>query len=118
MNITTRLFSFLLALVMLIGSLGLVSSAAVPVSDEGISTDIMPQNTGIVAPAGYYSRVCFDGEGNQYAMDAVFPSMAAAKAAFGRDFTYGICSRPFMGVLFNAYYCFSDGTKQFFRILK
>ena len=62
-----------------------------------------------------FNQICYDGYGNQYT-PAVFPTLKAAKAYFGGDYTYVQCYKEYGGGSFNCYYSFSDDTRCYFNI--
>ncbi len=61
------------------------------------------------------SYTCMDLFGNTYS-SVVFPTLDAAKAAFGSDRVYTSCSRFYGGIFFNCCTYYSDGTGLYFRV--
>lgn len=63
-----------------------------------------------------FAETYFDGAGNMYT-GYVFPTLTAAKAQFGGDWTYTQCDTSYGGHKFNCYYTFDDdGTRCYFRV--
>ncbi len=109
---TKKFVSMFLALAMCL-SLAAPAFAAEEIADdyireeESASSDLNPG----------FTEVIFDGAGNSYS-PAVFPTLAAAKAHFGYDWTYGQCYKVHGGFMFNCYYIFTDQTRCYFNVLE
>lgn len=69
-----------------------------------------------IAPCRVIYRPIGFGLYDQYT-DAIFKTIDHAKNRFGWDFTYTPTTHYYLGVYYNWFYSFSDGTKQYFRVL-
>lgn len=65
--------------------------------------------------SNFLQNSLYESGGNIYSSCA-WPSLSAAKAYYGYDFTYSKCNLHFNGTLYNYYYTFSDNSRCYFRV--
>lgn len=82
----------------------LVFILAIPVSAK-------VTNNSNISTSSLYEPVCLD----EYST-MTWPSLSAAKAYYGYDYTYSPCSHYYNYSYYNYYYSFSDGGRLYFYV--
>lgn len=103
-----RIISIFLLVVFVANSMVFVAFAIEP--DEA-TTNGSVQSRGIISE----QPILRDGGGNQYGY-AAWSSLYAAQSYYGLSLDYEACSQWFLGVFYNFFYWFSDGTKMYFGV--